>query len=146
MMLTLIAKAQVDAGNKEQALDTLKQAIGDPRSQSRAQFELAEAMAYAGDKEQALAAFEQLAASAPKTGPGKEMVVVGKASILAQVGEIGKAVEAVQTIEDPSAKAILLTEIAKAQAKEGDKPKASATFRQAKETLAKIKEKFSSTF
>ena len=110
-----IARAQVEAGDKGQALATLKQATQNTQKIENAYYkasvlrDIASAQVEAGDKEQALATLKQ-------------------------------ALEVAQKIERRSSKARTLGRIASALVEAGDKEQALTTLKQALEVAQKIEE------
>ena len=117
--------ALVEAGDKEQALATLNQAL-----------ELAHKIENAGEK---VAALSNIASAQVEAGDKEQALgTLKQALALVEAGDIKQAVEVAQTIEDASSKAFSLSKISSVLAKAGDKKQALATLKQAVKVAQKI--------
>jgi tetratricopeptide (TPR) repeat protein len=134
--LSLVARAQARAGDRHEALGTMLQAIKAARR--------AETKSSAADAARAITLARVDVLGAKRALEMKEKrgtyILDTIALVLADEGNVKKALEAAQKIVDPSTKVSALSEVASALTKTGEERQALATLKQALEVAEKIED------
>lgn len=144
--LSLLALAQAQSGNEQDAVATLLQAvevareIENPYWRSLALKDSATALAKAGDKKNALATLQQAVAATQEmeSSINKRKSLRFISFALIEVGANEQAVKVIQSADDVYWKAITLAEIALLLTEAGDREQALAILRHSLESAQKI--------